>query len=147
MRQISRSLNNCEKSLQNKASRTQSSKNRRKPPNSRFGSSLGSVWAASWTRLGRSWPPLGRSWALLGPLGRLSGAFWASLRRSWASLGCLLGRLGASWAHLERFGIDFEGFQTRFGRSLNGVRTLKSAALLAAPGVLKTTELISIKYT
>ena len=55
---------------------------------------------------------------------------------------CIGGDLGVSHAHLERFEIDFEGFRGGFGRDLDGVRTSKSAALLAAPGVLEPTDLI-----
>ena len=74
--------------LLNKASRTQPSKNRRKPLNSRFGSSLGSILGGGWAPLGRVLGVLGRP--LDGP-GRLLGASWAS----WAPLGRIFNDLGS----------------------------------------------------
>ena len=76
---------------------------------------LGIPWASFWEGLGHSWARLGCSCRLL-------DVSWEPLGRPLGDLGRLL-PLGDSWAHLERFGIDFEGFQGRFGRGLDGVRT------------------------
>ena len=89
-------------------------KDRQKNENTGFGRLLG----ATWTRLGVSWALLGRLW---NALGRLLGTSWVS------------------WAPLERFFGSWEALGDGFGRVLKGVWTSKSAALLAAPGVLKPT--------
>ena len=106
--------------LQNKASRTQPSKNRRKPPNSHFGRSLGDwapVWeglGASGALLGRSWAPLGRSWALL-------GASWPPLGRPLDGPGRLLGASWTAWEPLGRIFNDLGSILEGFGEGLGGV--------------------------
>ena len=74
-----------------------------KPPNSRFGSSLGSILGGCGRLLDASWPFSGASRLPLGALGRLLNSSWVFLERPWASLGCLLGLLDASWAMCSRF--------------------------------------------
>ena len=73
-------LENCSRSLSNRASHKDRAKNSFWGPSGLNLEGSGTLLGSSWPALGRSWPSFGRSWARLG---RFLGVSWALLDASW----------------------------------------------------------------